>query len=329
MKTRNHIAKSLGALLLLVSLLAFTGVGLAQSSDPNADPAVPTQGPDPAAEPTVPPPAEEPSAPPPEEPTVVPPPEVPAEEPTVVPPPEEPTVDPPAEEPTSVDPPTAEPTVVPPTGEPTEPTEGLGSFVIYKLYCATIDEQAENPCIGRVEAAEGTVVYFEVYEVETGFSEILPVEIEEFEGETSGAILYYDVPFGLWEVTELVPTGYDAFAVPLSGNQWAEGVTITVDLGEAEEELLYVNVPFSQEPQPTSPPDTTSPDVPPPAVTPDDKVPAAPVTPGAPVTATVSGLPVTGAGATSANPGPAIGLELAAAALLLAGALVARRHSRR
>jgi hypothetical protein len=348
METRKYVLRLLGALMLALSLVMFAGVGIAQTVDPTGEPIAteemlePTTEPavEATVEPTVPPPPEEPTAPPPPaEPTVAPPTEVPAEEPTVVPPTVEPTVVPPTEpivDPTVV-PPTGEPTVVPPTEEPTEPTEELGSFVIYKLFCAAIDEQAENPCVGRVEEAEGTVVYFELYEVATGFSETVPVDIEEFEGETSGALLYYDVPFGLWEVTELVPPGYDAFAVPLSGNQWADGVTITVDVGAAEEELLFVNVPFTQEPQPTTPPDTTPPqpttppdtsppDVQPPAVTPGEKVPAESRTTDSTVTSTVSALPVTGAGATSPNPGLVLGLELAAAGLLLAAALVARRH---
>ncbi len=138
------------------------------------------------------------------------------------------------QEPTAVS--TVEPTVVPP----------VSSLVVGKVFCASLNEDAgedENPCVGRVEAAEGSVVQFVMTGSETGEEFTFGVEIGAFDGVTVGAIQILDVPLGTYQVCEVVPAGYQALAACM---------TVTV---EAEEGLLvFVNLPLGQ-----TPPDTTKP----------------------------------------------------------------------
>ena len=137
-------------------------------------------------------------------------------------------------EPTSVS--TVEPTVVPPTS----------SLVVGKVFCASLNEEAgedENPCVGRVEAAEGSVVQFVMTRSETGEEFTFGVEIGAYEGVTVGAIQIVEVPLGTYQVCEVVPAGYQALAACM---------TVTVETAEGL--LVFVNLPVGQ-----APPETTKP----------------------------------------------------------------------
>jgi hypothetical protein len=227
------------------------------------------------------------------------------------------------------------PTQIPPTGEatidPTEPGEVLSSFYITKLFCETIDESAEEPCVGRVEEVEGTTVSFEVTDVEYGYSQIFDVEIGEYNGFTVGSILIYDAPLGAYLITELVPDGFEGFAVPLHEGQVADGASITIQVGSvAEEEAFFVNLPIGEEPiatpepGPTEPADgTATPDIQPPDVTPATKD---AIGGGE---STVAVLPGTGTGGTSDDSGWILGLQIAAGVAIVMMAFSLRHRAGR
>jgi hypothetical protein len=318
------------AVVVLLSIVSIGALGSVSAQEPTIEPTV-----EPTIEPTVEPtiePTMEPTIEPTMEPTVE-----PTVEPTI-----EPTVEPtvePTMEPTVE--PTVEPTMVPtiePTGEPsvsptaepsieaTDPTGQLSSIVIYKLLCTAIDEQAENSCVGRVEAAEDTTVLFVVTEVGSGYAQTFGVSIEAFDGVTIGALLVDDVTPGIYQISEMVPTGYEGLAVPLTEDQIAEGAEITTVVGPVEEAVLFVNVPLEP-----GPPVITPPKVKRPAVTPTvgaslqtlTTVPSAPTAAETDVTI----LPDAGSGPTVRGSDVVLALELGAAALLLIIGLLMRRRA--
>lgn len=259
--------------------------------------------------------------------------EVPTEQPTGVPT-EQPTEGPTLIPPTPMS--TPFPTQLPPTGEATsdatEPGELLSSFYITKLFCETIDESAEEPCVGRVEEVEGTTVSFEVTDVEYGYSQIFDVEISEYNGFTVGSILIYDAPLGAYLITELVPDGFEGFAVPLHDGQVADGASITIEVGPVaeEEEAFFVNLPIGEEPiatpdpGPTEPADgTVPPNIQPPDVTPGTEVPIGSID------STVAALPGTGTGDATSDSHWLLGLQIAAGAAIVMMAFSLRHRAGR
>jgi hypothetical protein len=225
------------------------------------------------------------------------------------------------------------------------------------FFWATIVETAEEWCGGRVPAAEDTTVDFIVTELPGGYQQTFTVDIVEVQGYTFGAIEIIEVPLGAYQVTEVVPKGYDAAAFPWDETQTVDGVTVTIEVGAEAEETLFVNVPItattptimptmtptstattptatSLPPTPgmtptapaTSVPPTqepTQPVVTPPIVPPEVTPPSVPITGDT----TVTVLPSTGQSTPGESTVPLIALGLAAASLAL-GAVALRRYRR-
>jgi hypothetical protein len=332
-------------LMIVGSVASFTaGTMSAQTDTPTVETTVePTVVP--TIEPTI-----EPTAEPTTEPTV----EL-TVEPTVAPP-EEPTVMPTVG--TELNPANARVAGEQEAADQPNPTEELSSVVVYKLFCASIDETAENPCIGRVEEAEGTKVDFVLTDGEFDFPFDVEIGVTDDGINTAGATEITGVPPGTYTVIETVPDGYDGFAVSLTESQVADGASVTFEVGAEAEEVLFVNVPISVEPtveptvaptveptvgptveptvtataepgEPTAtvPPSIETPIVPPPPVTPEVTVPIEipAVEPTAEVGIVI--LPNTGTSPTaSGGAGWLVGLGGAMAVALLATGLAMRRR---
>jgi hypothetical protein len=120
----------------------------------------------------------------------------------------------------------------------------LSSILVIKYVCPEIDEEAEDPCIGREEEAEGTAIEFVLIGPDDSGEEFwFDVVIEEFEGDSVGATEVTEVPLGAYEVCEAVPDGYEAFGVPLSDTQEAYDNCVAFEVGANQEDVLFVNVP--------------------------------------------------------------------------------------
>ena len=160
--------------------------------------------------------------------------------------------------------------------------------------------------------------------LEDGYSQTFPVEIVEYSGFTIGGLEIYDVPFGTYELTEVVPEGYEAAGFDLNAGSGGEGVTLTFELGVADQEVLFVNVPLGEQP-PATPPSVTPPTNEP-VVTPQTggKVTVVPTRPA------VAVLPSTGYGSApdaddGSTPFILLGLVIAGTAL---GVVAVRRYRR-